>query len=168
MRQLMKAAAMLLVVVMAGGCAMGKTRGWVEASAWGANYTEDFIFDFWIQTNEGEPTEVGGVQLAEFSRGGRTGSICCGLMPGVGQIIKVVWRIGSRHELASDWKTYSRNVVVNGAMPERTSGHSYLVVRFFSGQEVETELFPSEDFSPKNPRVDKLFSGRRVMRQKGE
>jgi hypothetical protein len=168
MRRLMKAATTLLLVVMLGGCAAGKTSGWVEASARGANYTEDFIFDFWIRTIDGNRTGVGSTQLAEFSRGGTTGRICCGLMPGVGETIKVVWRVGGRQELESEWKTYSRDVVVKGAMPEGTSGHSYVVVRFFSGQEVETELFPSEDFSPKNPRVDKLFSGRRVMRQKGE
>jgi hypothetical protein len=33
---------------------------------------------------------------------------------------------------------------------------------------VEAELFPSENLDPKNPRVDKLFSGQRVMRHMGE
>ncbi len=170
MRQLMKAAAMLLVVVMAGGCAMGKTRGWVVASAWGANYTEDFIFDFWIRTIDGNRTGVGSTQLAEFSRGGTTGRICCGLMPGVGETVKVVWRVGGRQELESEWKTYSREVKVQGAMPKTTREHSVVVVRFFRDQEIEAELLPGDgDFGPSNPRMDRIFfAGPKIMRGKGE
>ena len=169
MRRLMKAAAALLMMLMVGGCATAKTDRWVEVAARAANYTDDFIYDYWIRTTDGKRTGVNGTQASEFRKGGTTGGHeCCGLMPGVGETVKVVWRVGGRQERESEWKTYSRNVVVKGAMPEENSGHSYLVVRFFSGQEVEAELFPSEVFSPQNPRVDKLFSGKRVMRQKGE
>lgn len=166
----MKAAITLLLVVMVGGCTTGQPRGWVVASAWGANYTEDFIFDFWIQTSGGTPTEVGGIQLAEFSRRGTTGSICCGLMPGVGQTVKVVWRTGGRHESESKWQTHSRDVVVAGEVSRSASRHSYLIVRFFPHREVEAEFIPGDDpRGARHPRVDKLFfAGPRVMRHKGE
>jgi Protein of unknown function (DUF3304) len=150
-----------------GACAIGQPSGYVDVSAWGANYTEDYIYDFWIQTADGKDTGVGGVQVAEFSRGGTAGQICCSLMPGVGHTIKVVWRVGGHQDDESLWKTYSRDVVIKGAMPQ-SQRHSYLVVRFFPGHEAEAELFPSESLDPKNPRVDKLFSGRRVMRHLGE
>lgn len=159
-------AAALLVTVC--GCASGQLGGYVEASAWAANYTEDYIYDFWIQTAEGKRTGVGGVQVSEFSNGGQAGRICCGLMPGVGKSITVVWRVGGHQEEKAHWRTYSRDVVVKGTMPKQTTSHSYLLVRFFSGHEVETELIPSDDLDPKNPRVDKLFSRQRVMRQQGE
>ncbi|MCA3236499.1 MAG: hypothetical protein INH06_29995 [Cupriavidus sp.] len=170
MRRLMKVATTLLLVVMLGGCAAGKTSGWVEASAWGANYTEDFIFDFWIRTIDGNRTGVGSTQLAEFSRGGTTGRICCGLMPGVGETVRVVWRVGGRQELESEWKTFSREVVVAGEVSESTSRHSYLIVRFFPDREVEAEFIPGDHpQGARNPRVDKLFfAGPRVMRQKGD
>jgi hypothetical protein len=166
----MKAAAMLLLVVMVGGCAVGKTRGWVKAAAWGANYTEDFIFDFWIRTSDGEPTEVGGIQLAEFSRRGTAGGICCGLMPRVGQTVKVVWRTGARHEREAEWETHSLDVVLTGEVSKDASRHSYLIVRFFPDREIEAEFVPGDDpRGARNPRVDKLFfAGPRVMRQKGE
>ncbi|MEX3985201.1 DUF3304 domain-containing protein [Paraburkholderia sp. EG287A] len=153
---------------MLTGCAVGQPSGYVDASAWGANYTEDYIHDFWIQTASGKDTGVGGVQLAEFSRGGKSGSICCSLMPGVGQSIKVVWSVGGRQEPRSEWKTYSRDAVVKGTMPRQPQSHSYLVVRFFPNHEVEAELFPSAELYPENPRVDKLFSSQRVMRHIGE
>lgn len=170
MRRLMKAAAMLLLVIVVGGCATGRTRGWVEASAWGANYTEDYIFDFRIQTAEGKRTGVIGVGLSEFSRGGKAGKICCGLMPGVGQTIKVVWRTGARDERESEWVTYSQDVVVAGEVSRSARRHSYLIVRFFPNREVEAEFIPGDDpRGARNPRVDKLFFvGPRVKRQKGE
>jgi hypothetical protein len=167
----MKAAATLLMVVMIGGCATGKTRGWVVAAAWAANYTDDFIYDYWIQTTDGKRTGVNGTQASEFHRGGKTGGHeCCGLMPGVGQSIKVVWRVGGRQEKESEWRTYSRDVIVQGTMPKNTREHSIVVVRFFPGHEAEAELLPGDgDFGPSNPRLDRIFFvGPRVMRQKGE
>ena len=168
MRRIINAIAVAILLAMLGGCAIGQPSGWVEASAWGANYTEDFIYDFWIYAEDGRDTGVGSVLLNEFSKGGTTGNICCGLMPGVGQTVKVVWRVGGRREERAQWRTYSRDVVVSGTMPKETKTHSYALVRFFPCHEVEVELVPSVDLDPRNPRVDKLFSGQRVMRQKGE
>ncbi|MEX3670520.1 DUF3304 domain-containing protein [Paraburkholderia phenoliruptrix] len=157
-----------MMLSMLAACATGQRMDYVDASAWSANYTEDYIQDFWIQTADGKTTGVGGVSVSEFSRGGTSGRICCSLMPGVGQTIKVVWRVGGHQEDESTWKTYSRDVEVKGAMPTQPQSHSYLIVRFFPDHEVEAELFPSADLRPENPRVDKLFSGQRVMRHIGE
>jgi len=152
------------------GCAGGQRSGYVDASAWSTNYTEDYIYDFEILTADGKPTGLSGIQVKEFSKGGTGKSICCALIPGVDQTIKVVWRIGGRQDEKSKWKTYSREVVVKGFMPGKTQEHSVLLVRFFSGHEIEAELIPGDgDFGPSNPRIDKLFSvGPRVMRQMGE
>ncbi|MEX3926989.1 DUF3304 domain-containing protein [Paraburkholderia sp. BR10936] len=152
------------------GCAVVQPSGYVDASAWGANYTEDYIHEFWIQTASGKDTGVGGVQLAEFSRGGKSGSICCSLMPGVGQSIKVVWRVGGRQETRSEWKTYSKDVAVAGATSSAPDAMNFLIVRFFPGHNIEAEFVSeSAEYDGKpSPRVDQLFYGRRVMRQMGE
>ncbi|CAB3721171.1 hypothetical protein LMG22037_04779 [Paraburkholderia phenoliruptrix] len=157
-----------MMLSMLAACATGQRMHHVDASAWSANYTEDYIQDFWIQTADGKNTGLSGVQVKEFSAGGTGGSECCSLIPGVGQTIKVVWRVGGHQEDESTWKTYSRDVEVKGAMPTQPQSHSYLIVRFFPDHEVEVELFPSADLRPENPRVDKLFSGQRVMRHIGE
>ena len=157
-----------MMLSMLAACATGQRMDYVDASAWSANYTEDYIQDFWIQTADGKDTGLSGVQVKEFSAGGTGGSECCSLIPGVGQTIKVVWRVGGHQEDESTWKTYSRDVEVKGAMPTQPQSHSYLIVRFFPDHEVEVELFPSADLRPENPRVDKLFSGQRVMRHIGE
>ncbi|GAA0837832.1 DUF3304 domain-containing protein [Cupriavidus pauculus] len=169
MRRFIKTIAVAVWLVLLGGCASGQPRGWVEAAGWAANYTEDFIYDFSILTADGKRTGVSGTQVSEFSRRGTSGGhICCGLMPGVGQTVKVVWRVGGRREDESQWRTYSRDVLVSGTMPKETKTHNYVLVRFFPRHEVEVELVPSVDLDPRNPRVDKLFSGQRVMRKKGE
>jgi hypothetical protein len=152
-----------------GGCAVGQSGGYVDASAWSANYTEDYIQDFWIQTASGKDTGLGGIQVSEFSRGGKGGRECCSLIPGVGQTIKVVWRIGGHQDEESQWKTYSKDVTVTGNVSRDTSRHSYLIVRFFPNRELEAEFVPGDDpRGAQNPRVDRLFSGQRVMRHMGE
>ncbi len=161
----------VMILAALGGCAAVQSDRSVLAAARSANYTEDYIYDYWIQTVSGKDTGVGGIQVKEFSRGGTSGSICCSRMPGVGQTIKVVWRVGGRQDDKSMWKTYSRDVVVKGTMPK--PGYklqSYLVVRFFPNHEIETELLSGDgDLGPGNPRMDRIFFvGPRVMRQKGE
>jgi hypothetical protein len=161
-------ASLILFVLLLSGCAVGQPQHYVDATAWSANYTEDYVRDFRIQTASGKDTGLEGIQVKEFSRGGTGGSECCSLIPGVGQTIKVVWRIGGFNDDESQWKTYTNDVIAKGAMPVESQTHSYLVVRFFPNHQVEAELFPSADLDPKNPRVDKLFSGQRVMRHIGE
>ncbi len=159
-----------IMLSMLAACATGQRMHYVDASAWSANYTEDYIQDFWIQTADGKDTGLAGIQVQEFSRGGKGGRQCCSLIPGVGQTIKVVWRVGGHQEDESTWKTYSRDVVVLGKMPRNTQDHSVLMMRFFPNHEVEAEIFPGDgDFGPSNPRMDKLFFvGPRVMRHIGE
>jgi hypothetical protein len=165
-----KAIAVAVWLVMLGGCAIGQPRGWVEAAAWAANYTEDFIYDFSVLTVDEKRTGVTGALVQEFSRGGTTGRECCGLMPGVGQTVKVVWRVGGRRDEESQWRTYSRDVVVTGATSKAADVRNFVVVRFFPDHDVEVEfIFESTKLDGKaSPRVDQLFYGRRVMRKKGE
>jgi hypothetical protein len=153
-----------------GGCAVGHPSGYVDASSWSANYTEDYIYDFSIQTVSGKRTGIGGAQVSEFSRGGHGGIECCSRIPGVGQTIKVVWRIGGHQDDESQWKTYSRDVVVKGTMPRKKDAYNILMVRFFPDHQVEAELIPDrgEAGGSASPRVDQLFYGRRVMRHIGE
>jgi hypothetical protein len=152
-----------------GGCAVGQPQHYVDATAWSANYTEDYVRDFRIQTASGKETGLEGIQVKEFSRGGTGKTECCSLIPGVGQTIKVVWRIGGFNDDESQWKTYSKNVVVKGDVSKDSDFHSYLIVRFFPNHEVEAEFVPGDDpRGARNPRVDQLFLGRRVMRHIGE
>jgi hypothetical protein len=158
---------MMLCVLAA--CATGQPSGYVDASAWSANYTEDYIEDFSIKTANGKDTGLAGVQVQEFSRGGKGGRECCSLIPGVGQTINVVWRVGGRQDDESQWKTYSRDVVVTGEVSKDPNRHSYLIVRFFPDHQVEAEFVPGDDpRGARNPRVDRLFLGQRVMRHMGE
>ncbi|WP_374627468.1 DUF3304 domain-containing protein [Pandoraea sp.] len=163
---------LLLPVLLAiAGCANGGIGklGYVDVSAWSANYTEDYIQDFEIQTVDGQQTGVGGIQVKEFSHGGTGATECCALMPGVGQAIKVVWRVGDGNDPKSLWKTYSQQAVVKGAPSTNANRHSYLIVRFFPSRQIEAELIPGDDpRGARNPRVDQLFSGLRVMRRMGE
>ena len=165
-------ASVLLAAVfgLVTACAATVPSREIDTEAWGANYTEDYIYDFMIQTAVGKNTGVGGAHVAEFSRGGTGGIECCAPMPGVGQTVKVVWRVGGRRDDESKWKTYSQDVVVKGKMPAETRDHSVVVVRFFPNHEVEAEILPGDgDFGPSNPRMDRLFFvGPRVMRRLGE
>jgi len=166
----MVGAFLAMMLGLLGGGAVGQPGGYVDATAWSTNYTEDYIRDFWIQTAAGKDTGLEGIQVKEFSRGGTGSSECCSLIPGVGQTIKVVWRVGERQDDRSKWKTYSRDVKVTGATSSAPDAMNVLIVRFFLDQNVEAE-FISESAKPNgkpSPRVDQLFYGRRVMRQLGE
>ncbi|CAN7335588.1 DUF3304 domain-containing protein [Trinickia sp. LjRoot230] len=160
----------MLCATLLGGCASNVPRGYVDASAWSTNYTEDYIYDFSIQTVSGKRLLLGGIQVKEFSRGGTGKRECCSLIPGVGQTIKVVWRIGGRNDDEAQWKTYSRDVVVTGETSNGPDAMNFLIVRFFPNHEVGAELVwesAKPDDKP-SPRVDQLFYGRRVMRHVGE
>ncbi|ALS62742.1 DUF3304 domain-containing protein [Pandoraea norimbergensis] len=152
-----------------GGCAGGLiSNGNVDVSAWSTNYTEDYIHDFSIRTLDGKRTGVAGFQVKEFSDGGTGKTQCCAPIRGVGQTVQVVWRIATIEGSERQLMVHSRNVEISGVMPTDLRRHHYLLVRFFPGYEVEAELFSGDDFDPKNPRVDRLFTGERVMRHKGE
>lgn len=151
-------------------CALRQPNGYVDATAWSANYTEDYIPEFKLETKDGKDLLLLGVQVAEFSKGGKGGGECCSPIPGVGQTIKVVWYVGDRQDDRDKWKSYSRDVVVKGVMPKITKDHSVLVMRFFPQHQVEAELFAGDGvFGPENPRMDKIFFvGPRAMRKMRE
>jgi hypothetical protein len=137
---------------------------------WSANYTEDYIYEFRIQMASGKDTGLAGIHVSEFSKGGQGAHECCSLIPGVGQTIRVVWRVGGRNDEEAQWKTYSRDVVVKGGILNDPDSMNFLIVRFFQNHSVEAE-FVSESLkfgAPVSPRVDQLFYGRRAMRQMGE
>ncbi|UBM09077.1 DUF3304 domain-containing protein [Cupriavidus metallidurans] len=170
MTRLKQAMAALGLLLMLAGCAIGQPREWVDVSTRGANYTEDYIYNVSIRIADGQRTGIGISGVNEFSRGGTSGSQCCASIPGVGQTIKVIWHVGGRQEDESQWRTYSRDVMVIGAMPKKKDAHNILMVRFFPEHQVEAELIPDrgEPGGSSSPRVDKLYFGQRVMRQKGE
>jgi hypothetical protein len=162
---------LLSIAFLLSACAAAQTRGYVDATAWSANYTEDYIRQFHILTATGDDTGLEGIQVSEFSKGGKGGQQCCSRIPGVGQTVRIVWTVANTDEKLQ-WKTFSQDVAVTGTMPKypNEEPHSVLIVRFFPNHEVEAELLPGDGiFGPKNPRVDKLFFvGPRVMRHKGE
>jgi hypothetical protein len=169
MIKLLKFLAPIVIAQFLIGCAPVQPARYVDATAWSTNYTEDYIYDFRILTADGKATGLSGIQVKEFSKGGMGSSICCALIPGVDQTIKIVWRIGGRQDDEAQWKTYSREVVVTGEISKNQNRHSYLIVRFFPHHEVEAEFVPGDDpRGARHPRVDQLFLGRRVMRQIGE
>jgi hypothetical protein len=158
------------IVGLLSGCTSLQRRGYVNAGVTAANYSNDYIRDFRILNESGEPAGVGGAQVLEFSKGGLGGQECCAPIPGVGQTINVVWRVGARGERQATWKTFSRSVVVRGVTSNVSGTVNLLIVRFFPDHDAEAE-FVVESAKPDDetsPRVDQLFYGRRVMRQKGE
>lgn len=153
------------------GCASMHARGYVSAPAWAANYTEEYVQDFWILTESGERTGSGGIQVYEFSRGGTSGGhMGYALIPGVGQTIKVVWRVGGHNDAEETWRRFSRDVVVKGATSNARNAGNFLIVRFFPQHQVEAEFVweSIEPYGEPSPRVDRLFYGDRVMRQPGD
>ncbi|APR34947.1 DUF3304 domain-containing protein [Paraburkholderia sp. SOS3] len=170
----MKRIVLLLIGVGIGalmpGCKSAGSGEDVLATAWSANYTEDYIYDFRIRKVSGKDTGLEGIQVKEFSRGGTGSSECCSTIPRVGQQIEIVWRVGNYRAADTDMKTFNKTVVVTGTMPKKTLEHSVLIVRFFQNHEAEAELIPGDgDFGPSNQRIDKLFFAvPRVMRAKGE
>jgi hypothetical protein len=160
---LKKAVCAGFLVTAVFGCAIANPiRGSVIVSAWSTNYTEEYIASFHLQAPDGTPIYLGGSDVKAFSKGGTGGRECCATIRGVGEPIRVVWT-------ASDKEVeYGKDVKVIGSMPKAPSSDGYLIVRFFPDHEIEVELVPGDDLGPGNPRVDSLFSAKRVMRYKGE
>lgn len=160
---------LISIALLCGACAPIQMRGYIDATAWSANYTEDYIREFHIQTADGQDTGLEGVQINEFSKGGQGGHECCSLIPGVGQKIRLVWTVANTESKAL-WKTYSQTLVVKGATSNDPDSMNFIIVRFFPDHNVEAE-FISESLkfgAVANPRVDAIFYGRRVMRYIGE
>jgi hypothetical protein len=150
------------------GCSIGKPMGYVNAEAWSANYTEDYIPRFTVETLDGRETKLEGVQIKPFSKGGTGGVECCTFVPSVGQTVRIVWLVGRYDEPAELWTTHTRSVRLTGALSKTANTQSALIVRFFPGNEVEAEFVPMDKSAGNNPRDDQLYYGRQVMRHIGE
>lgn len=167
MKQIVRVIAALAVSVVLGGCAASSIgRGKTDAGVMVANYTNDYV-EVSLLSPSGRKIGIG-EDAKPFSEGGTGGRSCCAMVPTVGQTMRVELRVGGFNDAADQYKTYNRDVVVKGSPPTDSDHHSYLILRVFQNHEVEAELFPYSNFEPTNPRVDKLFSGHRVMRQVGE
>jgi hypothetical protein len=152
------------------GCAMATPYDSVLASAYSANYTEDYIPNFSIETIDGKDTGAQGVQVKPFSKGGTGGSECCSYIPGVGRKIRVIWQIGGYDDSEAQWKTYEKEVTSTGHTSGSPDAFNVLIVRFFPGHQIEAEFVAKSGAAggTQNSRVDQLFYGRRVMRHVGD
>lgn len=161
---------LMSITLLVSACATSSMRsGEANVTVMGTNYTEDYI-EFTLMSPSGKNLGTGG-SVEPFSKGGTGGGVCCAMVPGVGQTVRVELRVGGFNDAADQYKTYSRDVVVKGTMPKpEYKLQSVLIVRFFPNHEVEAELLPGDgDFGPANSRMDRLFfAGPRVMRHKGE
>lgn len=169
MRPLFKLFAVFTVSLIVTACArLPRTSEVVNVSVMGVNYSADYI-DFVLMSPSGVNLGTGGT-VDPFSKGGSGGSVCCALVPGVGQTIRIDLRIGGFNDTADQYQKYSRNVLVKGTMPSPNYLlQSFLIVRFFPNLVVEAELIPGDDTrGMRNPRVDQLLIGRRVTRRPGE
>jgi hypothetical protein len=153
------------------GCATGAPRGYVpDIDIHAANYTEDYIHNFHLETMAGTDLFAGGSKIKQFSKGGTGGVECCAAIPGVGQDIKVVWQTGGYNDPESTWATHTSIAKIKGATSDDPDTDTYLILRFFPNEQVEAEyIAQSVKFgSPRNSRADLLFTGQRVMRHIGE
>ncbi|RDK03244.1 hypothetical protein DLM46_09890 [Paraburkholderia lacunae] len=167
----MKKITILLVSIalMVSACAASSLgQGIADASVMGANYTNDYI-NFTLMSPSGKNLGMGG-DAKPFSDGGAGGTACCALLPGVGQTVRVEFRVGGFNDAADQYKTYIRDVVVKGVTSNDPDSMNYLIVRFFPDHNVEAEFITEslKSGAPVSPRVDELFYGRRVMRHLGE
>ena len=166
-RRIVRSSAMLAMAVAISGCAVAPESS-IDARAKSVNYTEDYIHRYSIMKLSGEPYGIGGSQVKPFSWGSAGTGGCCVWLPGVGRSIKVEWQVGQFHDLRPHWKTFSKDVVIIGEAPSKANAEGYLIIRFFEGHEIEAEFVQREKFHPANPRTDAAFSGKRLMRRKGE
>ncbi|MEM5439728.1 DUF3304 domain-containing protein [Paraburkholderia diazotrophica] len=160
----------LTLAVILIGCAIGAPRDSVLASAYSANYTEDYIPEFHIETSDGGDTGAQGIQVRPFSQGGAGKTQCCSYLPVVGKTIRVIWSVGAYNDPESKRTTFSKDIRTLGSVSSDANSFTYLIVRFFPDHEVEAEYVSQllSKGSPLNPRVDLLFTGQRVMRHIGE
>ncbi|MFP3755319.1 DUF3304 domain-containing protein [Cupriavidus sp. SIMBA_020] len=166
-RRVVRSSAILAIAVAISGCAVAPATT-ISIGANSVNYTEDYIHEYSIRKLGGEHYGIGGTQVKPFSLGGASSGDCCARLPDIGQRIKIVWKIGAFHDLRPQWKTYSKDVVIIGEPSTESKPEGYLIVRFFEDHEVEAEFVEGKKWYPANPRTDAAFSGKRIMRRKGE
>ncbi len=153
------------------GCTTGAPPKYVsEIGIHAANYTEDYIHEFHLETKNRTNLSAGGSGIKQFSKGGTGGVECCSSIPGVGQTIKVVWQTGGYNDPESTWTTHTASTRTKGTTSDDPDTNTYLIIRFFPNDQVEAEyIAQSVKFgSLRDPRVDLLFTGQRVTRHVGE
>jgi hypothetical protein len=166
MTGLKRAVAAVALLVMAGGCAIGTQRGYVEVTARAANYTDKYV-RYSLRDTKDKPFGLGG-SAKPFNRGGAAGGNCCAMLPVPGQTVRIVWSETPPRGDASQKRSYTRDVVVIGSPPLPGDAVNSLVVRFFPDQQLEAELISESPGGPLSPRNDRLFYGERIMRHMGE
>jgi hypothetical protein len=166
MTGLKKAVVAAALLAMVGGCATLTHRGYVEVSAFTANYTDKYV-DYSFYDTKDRPFGLGG-GAKPFNKGGTGGGACCALLPATGQTVRVVWDEETADDDPSKKRRYTRDVVVTGSRPLPGEAYNYLIVRFFPDQQLEVEFISEPEGGPRSPRLDRVFYGERVMRHMGE
>ena len=153
------------------GCAIGAPRGYVPAIGLrAANYTEDYIHEYHLETVNGTDLRIGGAQVKQFSKGGASVGDCCAALPGVGQSLRVVWQTGGYNDPESTWTAHTVIAHIKGTTSDDPNSNTFLILRFFPNNQIEAEYVAQslKSDSPLDPRVDLLSTGQRVMRQMGK
>lgn len=159
----------LVVSVTSSGCAStGYEIPYVRVFA--ANYTEEYIHEFDIQTENGKPIPLAGYDVKPFSQGGASTGACCANLPGVGATLRVVWKTGDYYAPESAWVTHTATSKIKGSTSNDPEVNTFMIMRFFSGDLVEGEYIAQDvSFgSKRDPRRDLIFTGQRIMRKPGE
>ncbi|WP_343655974.1 DUF3304 domain-containing protein [Paraburkholderia caribensis] len=151
------------------GCASLSQIGYVpEVAVVTANYTDKYVY-YSLADGDDRPLNIGG-SAHPFANGGTGGTDCCRAMPNAGQKITVRWQEGTKDINADKTPLLHKTVTVRGSSPRSGDRFNYMIVRFFSGQQVEVEILsePNGPRATRDPRLDKIFYGQRVMRQIGD
>ncbi|AUT64656.1 DUF3304 domain-containing protein [Paraburkholderia terrae] len=151
------------------GCASLSQIGYVpEVAVFTANYTDKYVY-YSLDDADDRPLNIGG-SAHPFKNGGTGGTDCCRSMPDAGQKITVRWQEGTKDINADQTPLLHKTVIVRGSSPPSGDRFNYMIVRFFSGQQVEVEILsdPNGPRATRNPRRDQIFYGQRVMRKIGE
>ncbi|WP_198021437.1 DUF3304 domain-containing protein [Burkholderia sp. WSM2232] len=166
-RKAAKAFALLMII---SGCAARDRAGHHDVGVSAANYTENFITDFYLSSSESGSGRFAGTSIKEFSRGGTGGGVCCFSLAKPGHAVRIEWYTGQRNDRESRWVRHSAVVQATGATSDDPDSNITLIVRFFPEDKVEVEYVAQEEkpASSRNPRFDSIFTGRRVMRHVGE
>ena len=171
MTRVKKVLAAIALLAVVSGCAAIEYRGPVpDVGVRAANYTENYITDFYLSAPDSGNGRLAGTSIKEFSRGGTGGGVCCFSLAKPGQNIQVEWYTGRRNDPESSWTRHSAVTRAKGAMSDDPNSNISIIVRFFPNDKVEAEYVVQEEKpdSPRNPRLDALFTGQRVMRNIGE
>lgn len=160
----------VLTSFASSGFAFGASSYLKYMDIWPANYTEDDIRDFHLEAESGKDLVVRGYDVKAFSRGGSSSPACCADLPGVGAIVRVVWRTGDKHESEANWVVHRGTTKIKGTTSDASNVGTFLIVRFFVNDQVEAEYVTRSDdvYSPLSPRIDEVLRGEKIMRQPGE